>query len=151
MSSCHASTAGWNTGSHQRRCGPHKGWEIAGIVLGFIFAWPVALAYLVWKFAGYPVPNEMKSFFEKNFSRLGGNWSGTGAGPFRARHFSPTGNFAFEEYRRRELERLEEERRRLDEEAHAFAAFVEELKRAKDREEFDAFMAKRSGQGPAAA
>ena len=44
---------------------------------------------------------------------------------------------------RRELERLEEERRRLDEEARAFSAFVEELKRAKDREEFDAFMAKR--------
>ncbi len=46
--------------------------------------------------------------------------------------------------------RLEEERRRLDEEAKAFASFVEELKRAKDREEFDAFMARRRG-GPQAA
>jgi len=53
-----------------------------------------------------------------------------------------TGNFAFEEYRRRELERLEAERRRLDDEARALAEFVEELKRAKDREEFDAFMAR---------
>jgi hypothetical protein len=142
--SCHASTAGWNAGSSQRRCGPPKGLEIAGIVLGFIFVWPLALAYLVWKFMGYPVPNEAKTFFEKNFSRLG-NWGGNGGGPFRARPFSSTGNFAFEEYRRRELERLEEERRRLDEEAHAFAEFVEELKRAKDRDEFDAFMAKRRG------
>jgi hypothetical protein len=41
------------------------------------------------------------------------------------------------------LARLEEERRKLDEEARAFRGFVEELKRAKDREEFDAFMAKR--------
>ena len=156
--SCHASTAGWNAGSQAgsspRRCGPPRGLEIAGIVLGFIFVWPLALAYLIWKLAGYPVPNEAKSFFEKNFSRLGsgwGNgWGGSGAGAFRARPFSSTGNFAFEEYRRQELERLEAERRRLDEEAHAFAEFVEELKRAKDRDEFDAFMAKRR-QGPAAA
>ena len=153
--SCHASTAGWNAGSQagssQRRCGsPGKGWEIAGIVLGFIFVWPLALAYLIWKLAGYPVPNEAKSFFERNFSRLGSGWGNRGAGAFRARPFSSTGNFAFEEYRRRELERLEAERRRLDEEAHAFAEFVEELKRAKDRDEFDAFMAKRR-QGPATA
>ena len=40
-----------------------------------------------------------------------------------------------------------------DEEAHAFATFVEELKRAKDREEFDAFMARRrdGGAKPASA
>ena len=152
--SCHASTAGWNAGSHPRRCGPPRGLEIAGIVLGFVFFWPLALAYLIWKFAGYPVPNEAKSFFEKNFSRLGaghnGGWGAWGGGPFR-KPFSPTGNFAFEDYRRRELERLEEERRRLDEEAAAFAEFVEELKRAKDREEFEAFMAKRRNQGPATA
>jgi hypothetical protein len=152
--SCHASTAGWNAGSQagssERRCGPPRGLEIAGIVLGFIFVWPLALAYLIWKLAGYPVPNEAKSFFEKNFSRLGNGWGGSGwggAGAFRARPFSSTGNFAFEEYRRQELERLEAERRRLDEEAQAFAAFVEELKRAKDREEFDAYMAKRRGNG----
>ena len=133
--SCYASTAGWNNSGH--RCWPpSRGLEIVGIILGFIFVWPVALAYLGWKLVGYPVPNEVKTFFEKNFSRLSEN--------FRGRpHFSSTGNFAFEEYRRRELERLEAERRRLDDEAHAFAEFVEELKRAKDRVEFDAFMAKR--------
>jgi hypothetical protein len=110
--------------------------EIAGIVLGFFLFWPAALAYVVWKLLGYPVPNEVKTFFENNFTRLSES--------FRPRpHFSSTGNFAFEEYRRREIERLEAERRRLDEEARAFAEFVEELKRAKDREEFDAFMARR--------
>jgi hypothetical protein len=145
--SSYASTAGWNAGHQagahpgagQRRCGsPRKGLEIAGIVLGFIFVWPLALAYLVWKLIGYPVPKEAKAFFEKNFTSV---WE---TGGFKARPaYSSTGNFAFEEYRRRELERLEEERRRLEEEAHHFAEFVEELKRAKDREEFEAFMAKR--------
>jgi hypothetical protein len=139
----YASTA-WNNGSHHARCGsPRRAVEIVGIILGFVFAWPLALAYLVWKLMGYPVPNEAKEFFEKNFSRL--------SDTIRAHpHFSSTGNFAFEEYRRRELDRLEEERRRLDEEARAYAEFVEELKRARDREEFDAFMAKRrSGASPA--
>ena len=136
-----ASSATWNSGATRQRCGsPRRAWEIAGIILGFIFVWPLALAYLVWKLMGYPVPKEAKAFFETNFTSF---WE---KGGFTARPaYSKTGNFAFEEYRKRELERLEEERRRLDEEAHAFAEFVEELKRAKDREEFDAFMAKRRG------
>ena len=134
----------WNTGAH-RRCGrsPRRGWEIAGIVLGFIWFWPLALAYVVWKMMGYPKYDEAKAYFRENFGRvtddlfsskrpMGGFAGGAG-----------TGNAAFEEYRRNELRRLEEERRKLDEEARAFRDFVEELKRAKDREEFDAFMARR--------
>ncbi len=134
----------WNNGYSHRRCGPPgRALEIVGIILGFIFVWPLALAYLVWKLMGYPVPTEAKEFFERNFSRLSDG--------FRTRpHFTSTGNFAFEEYRRREIERLEEERRRLDEEARGFAEFVEELKRAKDREEFEAFMARRRS-GPTTA
>jgi hypothetical protein len=150
-----ASTA-WNSGPHsgpwnngaQRRCGrpPRRALEIAGIVLAFIWFWPLALAYLVWKLMGYPKYDEAKAFLRENFSRaaddlfasgrsMGGFGTGTG-----------TGNAAFEEYRRNELRRLEEERRKLDEEARAFRDFVEELKRAKDREEFDAFMAKRRAE-----
>jgi hypothetical protein len=158
--SSYASAAGWNpagqaganpgangfqgahAGPRQHSCGsPRKGLEIAGIILGFIFVWPLALAYLVWKLIGYPVPKEAKAFFDRNFTSF---WDKSG---FAARPaYSSTGNFAFEEYRKRELERLEEERRRLEEEAHHFAEFVEELKRAKDREEFEVFMAKRRGR-----
>jgi hypothetical protein len=103
-------------------------------------AWPLALAYLVWKLMGYPLPNEARAFVHRNFGWSFGSQS-------RSTGFRATGNWAFEEYRQRELERLEEERRRLDEESRAFAEFVEELKRAKDREEFDAFMAKRRAGG----
>ncbi len=134
-----ASTAGWQAGP-TRSCmrPPRRGLEIAGIILGFIFVWPLALAYLAWKLMGYPVPTEWKAYVDRNISFLSGLGRSQPAAP-------PTGNRAFDEYRARELARLEEERRRLDEEAHAFAEFVEELKRAKDREEFDAFMAKRRG------
>ena len=137
----------WNTGAH-RRCGrrPGRGLEIAGIILAFIWFWPLALAYLVWKLMGYPKYDEAKAFLRDTFGRatddLFGQRGSTGG-------FSSSGNAAFDEYRRSELERLEEERRKLDQEAREFRNFVEELKRAKDREEFDAFMAKRRGNGPA--
>ena len=139
-----ASSAGWNSAAVHKSCSsPRRAWEIAGIILGFIFVWPLALAYLIWKLAGYPMPAEWRAYFERTFVR-------PFEGSFRTTEpFGGSGNSAFDEYRRRELERLEEERRRLDEEVKAFASFVEELKRAKDREEFDAFMARR--RGPSAA
>jgi hypothetical protein len=121
--------------------------EIAGIIMGFIFAWPLALAYLVWKMCGYPKYDEAKAFFRDTFGRAADDLfnSRRAAGGFA---YAGSGNAAFDEYRRSELERLEEERRKLDEEAREFRNFVEELKRAKDREEFDAFMARRRGNGP---
>jgi hypothetical protein len=122
-----------------------RGWEIAGIVLGFVFAWPAALAYLVWKCAGYPLPDQARAVLER---RTGFSFAPRRRA-YQAYGYRHSGNSAFEEYRQRELARLEEERRRLDEESRAFAVFVEELKRAKDREEFDAFMAKRRAAGQA--
>ena len=43
----------------------------------------------------------------------------------------------------RELERLEAERRKLDEERREFSEFLRDLRRAKDHDEFDRFMAER--------
>ena len=60
--------------------------------------------------------------------------------PF-ARH--STGNMAFDEWRREELERIEKERQKLADAEREFVTFSEELRRAKDREEFDRFMAAR--------
>jgi len=138
----------WNNGAHHRRCGrrPGRGLEIAGIILGFIFVWPLALAYLVWKMCGYPKYDEAKAFLNETFGRAKDDLFRS-RGPTGFGGFASTGNAAFDEYRRSELERLEAERRRLDEEARDFRDFVEELKRAKDREEFDAYMAKRRSNG----
>jgi hypothetical protein len=151
-----SASAAWNAGPHagpwdnrtNRRHGrkPGRGLEIAGIILGFIFVWPLALAYLVWKMCGYPKYDEAKTFFRDTFGRARDDLASRGAAGFGG--FASTGNAAFDDYRRSEIERLEEERRKLDEEARDFRNFVEELKRAKDREEFDAYMAKRRGNGP---
>lgn len=129
----------WNPAFDGRPAGPfpRRSAEIGAVVLTFFFAWPAALAYVVWKFAGYPLPADWRGGLDRARSSL----FGFGRGAVRS---GPV-NHAFEEYRRAELARLEEERRRLDEESRAFSTFVEELKQAKDREEFEAFMARRRG------
>ena len=48
------------------------------------------------------------------------------------------GNAAFDEYRRETLRRLEEEQKE-------FEAYLERLRAAKDKAEFDQFMAERRG------
>ena len=74
--------------------------------------------------------------------------------PDDSRHFS-TGNVAFDDWRKAELDRIEEERRKLDEMREEFDEYLRELRRAKDQEEFDRFMrdrknAKRDDNGPVA-
>ena len=117
------------------------------MVLGFMVFWPLGLtmlAYILWgdRFEGF------KRGFRSEFRGAKEGFFGACRGR-HARHYGPgrTGNVAFDEWREKELERLEEERRKLDEEARDFRNFVEELKRAKDREEFDAYMAKRRSAG----
>ncbi len=134
----YASSPGWTASAQPpsaRR--PRRALEIAGIVLVLIHFWPLALAYLAWKLMGYPKRDEMRAFAERQFGGLFSGFSRPVSG------YRRTGNRAFEDYRKGELARLDEERRRLDEESRAFGDFVDELTRAKDREEFDAFMARR--------
>lgn len=54
--------------------------------------------------------------------------------------FGSTGNHAFDEYRAETLKRLEEE-------ASEFQAFLKRLRHAKDKAEFDQFMAERRQGG----
>ena len=70
---------------------------------------------------------------------------GSGCGP-RARHRkhrrkATSGNHAFDEYR-------EETMRRLEDEQIEFEAFLERLRHAKDKAEFDQFMNERRNQPP---
>jgi hypothetical protein len=122
-----------------------------GIVFTFFYFWPAAAAWIAWKVMGYPGLHDAKAALAERAADLRRYRFSDPAGPFAGGFgggFGGTGNAAFDEYRRTEIERLERERRRLDEEAREFRTFVEELKRAKDREEFDAYMAKRRGSGP---
>ncbi|GEP02385.1 DUF2852 domain-containing protein [Methylobacterium oxalidis] len=145
-----SSTSSWSSGKVCRSGPfPRRSIEIGAIVVSFIYWWPLAVAYIAWKLAGYPALAEMRDLASRGVS----SWNG---GPRPASRFArafeaangASGNWAFDEYRKAELDRLDAQRRALQEESRAFAEFVEELKRAKDREQFDAFMAKRRAQGP---
>ncbi len=117
---------------------------IALMVIGFMIFWPlglIMLAYILW---GHRVPE-----IRRHFEGMKRDWSssssrGGGCGP---RGYARSGNAAFDDYRERELRRLDEERRKLDEERREFEAFVHDLRRARDQEEFDRFRRDR-GNGP---
>jgi hypothetical protein len=117
---------------------------IALMVLGFIVFWPlglVMLAYILW---GQRVP-EIRRHFEGMKSEWHGAWGGCGSSR-RSYSYARSGNAAFDDYREREMRRLDEERRKLDEERQEFEAFVQNLRRARDQEEFDRFMRDRNGK-----
>ncbi len=64
------------------------------------------------------------------------HWSGWGGCRGRAEAAPPSGNRAFDEYRTETLRRLEDEQKE-------FATFLDRLRFARDKAEFDAFMDER--------
>lgn len=99
---------------------------LAAIILGFIFVWPVGLAllaYAIWS----------KRMFNRSCRKHNRHAMQWGA----HRAYSSSGNSAFDAYKAETLRRLEEEQA-------AFEGFLQRLREAKDKSEFDAFMDDRS-------
>lgn len=100
-----------------------KGAWIAAMIFGFILFWPVGLAllaYMIWS----------KRMFTSCSKR--GTFSAA-----RTAGFTSSGNTAFDSYKADMLKRLEDEQ-------HAFETFLERLREAKDKSEFDTFMEERA-------
>jgi hypothetical protein len=120
---------------------------IALMVLGFIVFWPLGLAMLAYILFGDRLhafkreANEKMDGFYKSCRR--GGWHGGRRDWHRP---SDTGNVAFDDWRKAELERIEEERRKLDAMREDFDNYLRELRRAKDQEEFDRFMRDRNNR-----
>lgn len=124
--------------------GHHNAWirpawtpvTIAMMIVGFMVFWPLGLAMLAYILWGDRL-EEFKSGVNRTTDGFARNWScGRGRGPRAS-----TGNVAFDDWRDAEIERLREERRKLEEMRAEFEAHLRELRRAKDQDEFDAFMA----------
>jgi hypothetical protein len=118
---------------------------IALMVLGFIIFWPIGLAvlaYIVWgeKFGGSA--EKAQAYWNKGCSYVRNNHKTSG---FARSDFTSSGNAAFDDYRSEQMRRLEEERARLDAEVDAFHEYMANLRKAKDREEFDRFMSEHRG------
>ena len=126
---------------------------IALMVIGFMVFWPLGLAMLA-----YIIWGDRLDGFKRDVNRAtDGVFAGCrrsadkahrwGHGPTRA---GPrTGNVAFDDWRATELKRLDEERVRLEAMRDEFEDYARELRRAKDQEEFDRFMANRKSNPPA--
>jgi hypothetical protein len=107
---------------------------IALVILGFIAYWPIGLAILalgIWS-------RQMHFWRHRGMGR--GGWSmgmerGAGRCGDRSR-WESSGNRAFDDYRTETLKRLEDEKR-------DFAEFLDRLRFAKDKAEFDDFLADR--------
>lgn len=115
---------GWLARSENWLDSKGKGAWIAAMVLGFIFFWPIGLAllaYMIWS----------KRMFNSSCRKSGASWN-TPAVAMRS-----TGNSAFDAYKADTLRRLEEEQNK-------FEAFLERLRAAKDKSEFDQFMDERA-------
>ncbi|VAW23885.1 hypothetical protein MNBD_ALPHA12-164 [hydrothermal vent metagenome] len=115
------------------------------MVVGFILFWPLGLAVLAYILWGERFGGSAEKA-ERWINRQKGSWK------HKRRHYryrrQSSGNAAFDDYRDEQLKRLDEERRRLDEEINQFHDFVYNLRRARDRDEFDRFMHERgSAQG----
>lgn len=141
----------WKSGGHMRT--RWSALEIGAMVGGFIVFWPLGLLalFLKWKNKEmWPGAAEgtlpFSGLFSKKPSMPSGSFKGFGFGGFTG---PSSGNSAFDAYRRQQLERLEEERRKLEDEQREFHAYLKRLAEAKDKEEFDRFMAERNAAKPA--
>ena len=115
---------------------------IALMVVGFMVFWPLGLAMLAYILWGDRL-DDVKGDLSKARHKFFGSCR---KGPAM---YGRTGNVAFDDWRTTELERIEEERRKLDEMREEFDSYLRELRRAKDQQEFDRFMAERSKTTPA--
>jgi biopolymer transport protein ExbB/TolQ len=119
---------------------------IALMVLGFVVFWPLGLAMLAYILFGERLQafkrdaNEKIDGFSKS-CRGAARWRNNGFG-----HHHSTGNMAFDDWRKAEMDRMEEERRKLDEMRADFDGYMRELRRARDQEEFDRFMRERNSR-----
>ena len=123
-----------------------SGWRPAGIiltVLAFIWFWPIGLAILAYMIGSGRMgcwTRHDNAHWQRKMDRLqekaewlqakAGRWCRGGG------YAASSGNRAFDDYRDETLRRLEDEQRE-------FREFLDRLRHAKDKAEFDQFMAER--------
>lgn len=113
---------------------------VALMVLGFMVFWPLGLAMLAYILFGQRFQG-----FKQTANAAADDMLFKCRGRHRRhRSYQDSGNVAFDDWRRAELDRLAEEQRKLDEMRDEFESYVRELRRAKDQDEFDRFMRERN-------
>jgi hypothetical protein len=132
-----------------RRMRRRRGWtgpEIAVLVIAFVIRWELGVAFLALKLWHQASGEEggVFTFARRKWDSLVAATStlfANGNTPFGMSFGArSSGNLLFDEWRRGELARIEAERQKLQAAERDFAAYRNELLRARDREAFDRFM-----------
>ncbi len=116
--------------------------ELATMVLGFMIFWPIGLAVFVYKMWQRKTgADDLQTVVAAKWNEARAAWSRPAA--WNGWRDGATGNVAFDQWKAAELARLEAERRKLEDAAREFADFLDNVRHAKDREEFERFMNER--------
>ena len=111
------------------------------MVVSFVVFWPLGLAIL-----GYMIWSGRMRCRNKGkvaaFNATGFGMGKSGPGRWYRGGFPSSGNRAFDDYREETLNRLQEEH-------EEFQSFLEKLRQARDKSEFDQFMADRTKRAEA--
>jgi len=151
-------TSTWNGVPFWHPAGMSRPVCIALMILGFAFWWPIGLAILAFGLASGRIGcgGRRRAWMaqqQQNAQGQGGwtpspapwdqwrGWCGSGGNGGGGKPPSSSGNRAFDEYRTETLRRLEDEQK-------DFGAFLERLRFARDKNEFDQFMAERRSPPP---
>ncbi len=120
---------------------------IAAMIAGFVLFFPLGLAilaFLIWSgrmgcrnssFFGEDRQDRWQRRMDRMQDRMS-QWQDMRNRAFGGAAFSPSGNRAFDQYRHETIKRLEDE-------ANEFRSFLDRLRHARDKAEFDQFMADR--------
>ncbi|MGA2488103.1 MAG: DUF2852 domain-containing protein [Roseiarcus sp.] len=115
--------------------------ELATMVLGFMVFWPIGLAVFAYKmWQRKSGADDLQTVVTAKWNEARASWTRSSGWSWSP---AGTGNAAFDQWKAAELARLEAERRKLEDAAREFAEFLDNIRHAKDREEFDRFMAER--------
>lgn len=115
-----------------RRCGGHwTGLNIAAMVVGFVFFWPIGLVILYWTLKGRNV-KELPAALKDRVGQMMGSCGRDAGG---------SGNVVFNEFQQTQYDRIREIKAEIKERSDRFNAFRADAKRRADQEEFDRFMA----------
>lgn len=138
MSSSHCSTADHSErSSRDHRCGEWSsrgdwsGFNIAAMVLGFVFFWPIGLFFLYWILKGRSV-KDLPRATRRKWSKMTGSQPRGGV--------EGSDNEVFNEYQQTQFDRIREIKEEIKDRSRRFADFRASARRRADEEEFNRFM-----------
>ena len=108
----------------------HPGYLVA-MVVAFVAWWPLGvmvLAYIIWS---------------GSMTRINGQWWERVKAFVSGQSFSGSGNAAFDAHREAMLRGLEEQRKRMEQDARDFALYMDKVRMARDEQSFNDFINQR--------